>query len=294
MVIAIVVSYHPDRMLAGELAALESQVARILVVDNGSDSADLKFLEDSSAELVRLGTNIGIGAAHNVGINRARELGATHVMLMDQDSLPEPDMVERLLAAEAALVARGEKVGAVGPVYHDPRLAKSWPFFRMSRFGVKAHECAGERYVACDFLISSGTLIRMAVIDDVGAMNAAYFLEHVDTEWSLRARFAGYGLFGVCDARMDHHLGDDTVAVPITGKRVQVYRAYRHYYLFRNSLLLWRERHAILPWKLNEIKRLLSRLLFFPLFVAPRAQRLRFMLLGLWHGLLGRTGPLKA
>lgn len=294
MVVAVVVTYHPDELLREELAALEPQVGGIVVVDNGPDADVRRHVGNSPVELIRLEKNMGIGAAHNAGIGKARELGATHVLLMDQDSLPQADMVQRLLAAERELLARGEKVGAVGPVYHDPRLAKSWPFFRMSRFGVRAHECAAEPYVPCDFLISSGTLIRMEVIDAVGPMNAAYFLEHVDTEWSLRARFAGYGLYGVCDARMDHHLGDDTIAVPITGKRVQVYRPYRHYYLFRNSMLLWRERHAVLPWKLNEIKRLASRLIFFPLFVAPRLQRLRLMLLGLWHGLLGRTGPLKA
>jgi rhamnosyltransferase len=295
IVIAVVVSYHPDRRLADELAALGAQVARIVVVDNGSPNEELAVLVTlGQAEVIRLGKNIGIGAAHNLGIARAREFGATHVMLMDQDSLPQADMVQKLLAAEQVLSRRGEKVGAVGPVYDDPRLSKSWPFFRMSRFGVRGHECAGESYVACDFLISSGSLIPMRVIDAIGAMNEAYFLEHIDTEWSLRARFAGYSLYGVCDARMRHHLGDDTVAVPITGTRVQVYRPYRHYYLFRNSLLLWRERHAPLPWKLNEIKRLLSRMIFFPLFVAPRAERLRFMLLGLWHGILGRTGPLNA
>lgn len=297
-IIAIVVTYQPDRMLAEELARLRGQVARVLVVDNGSDEQQLQFLQSPGErppmELIALGRNIGLGAAHNAGIKRARELGATHVMLMDQDSLPHSDMVERLLAAEEALLAHGEKVGAVGPVYHDPRLSKSWPFFRMSRFGVRGHACGDSGVVPCDFLITSGTLIRLAVLDEVGAMNDAYFLEHVDTEWSLRARFAGYALYGVCDARMDHHLGDDTVAVPLTGRRVQLYRPYRHYYLFRNSMLLWRERHAVLPWKLNEIKRLLSRLIFFPLFVPPRGERLRYMLLGLWDGLRGRTGPLEA
>lgn len=297
-VVAVVVTYHPDRMISEELTALVGQVSRVLVVDNGSGDKDFGFLDDNEerppTELIRLGMNRGVGAAHNVGIRRARELVASHVILMDQDSLPRPDMVENLLAAEQTLLGWGHKVGAVGPVYHDPRLSKSWPFFRISRFGVRALECSGEPHVPCDLLISSGTLIRMSVLAEVGLMNEAYFLEHVDTDWSLRARLAGYSLYGVCDARMNHQLGDATVRIPLTGRRVQVYPPYRHYYMFRNSLLLWRKPHAVLPWKLNEIKRLLSRLIFFPLFVAPRLERLRFMILGLWHGFLGRTGPLKA
>jgi rhamnosyltransferase len=185
-------------------------------------------------------------------------------------------------------------VGAVGPVYHDERLSRSWPFFRMTGLGMRGYRCSGAPYVFCDLLISSGTLIRMKVMDAVGGMNEFFFLEHVDTDWSLRARFAGFELYGVCNARMNHKLGDATIRVPLTRHRVQLYRPYRHYYVFRNALLLWRERHAKLSWKLNEVKRLLARLIFLPLFVPPRGQRLRFMLLGLWHGLRRRSGPLES
>lgn len=296
-VVAVVVTYQPDATDLAGVRALQPQVAHVVIVDNGSDSARLAALrqvEGGSVELRLLVANRGVGAAHNAGIARARELGATHVLLMDQDSVPSADMVARMLAAEEKLLAHGEKVGALGPVYHDPRIAKSWPFYRMSRFGVRPHDCSGAGVVPCDFLISSGTLVRVSVLGDVGGMNEAYFLEHVDTEWSLRVRARGYRLFGVCDARMIHSLGDDAVSVPLAGQRVQLYKPYRHYYLFRNSVLLWRESFAVLPWKLNEIQRLAKRLVFFSIFVPPRAQRLRFMLLGLWHGILGRTGPLRA
>jgi rhamnosyltransferase len=293
-VAAVIVSFQPSGALAEQVRALTGQVRHVIVVDNGSHEAHRPALAGLAAEVIWVGQNVGVGAAHNIGIRRALELAATHVLLMDQDSLPEPDMVSRLLRAERELMHAERELGAVGPVYHDPRLAKSWPFFRMHRYGVRAHACAEERYVRCDFLISSGTLIRSGVLERIGLMNEEYFIEHVDTEWSLRARFAGYALYGVCDARMNHHLGDTTVAVPFSARRVQLYRPYRHYYLFRNSVLLWRERYAPLAWKINEARRLLYRLVFFGIFVRPRLQRIKFMLLGLWHGLRGRSGPLNA
>lgn len=292
-VAAVIVSFQPSGALAEQVNALTSQVAHVIVVDNGSDQEHRAALAGLVAEVIWAGRNLGVGAAHNIGIRRARDLAATHVLLMDQDSLPEPDMVSRLLRAEREL-SRAQPLGAVGPVYYDPRLAKSWPFYRMHRYGVRAHPCAEERYVPCDFLISSGTLIRTDVLERVGLMNEAYFIEHVDTEWSLRARFAGYALYGVCDARMNHHLGDTTIGVPFSSRRVQLYRPYRHYYLFRNTVLLWRERYAPLAWKINEARRLVYRLIFFGIFVRPRWQRIKFMGLGLWHGLRGRSGPLNA
>lgn len=295
-VVAIVVTYEPDETLIKEVEALVPQVGIVVIVDNGSAGPAqnvLRALRDR-ARLELLGRNLGVGAAHNVGIRCARELGATHIMLMDQDSVPSADMVMRMLETEKKLIAQGCNVGALGPVYTDRQVGKSWPFYRITRFGIRAFSCNNESHIRCDLLISSGSLMRTEVIEAVGPMNEAYFLEHVDTDWSLRARFAGYELFGVCDAQMEHRLGESTVDVPVLHRKVQVYRPYRHYYLFRNAILLWREQHACLAWKLNEIKRLLYRLILFPLFVAPRLERLKFMLLGVWHGLLGRTGPLEA
>ena len=40
--------------------------------------------------------NLGVAAAQNQGIEWAKQQGATHVLLLDQDSLPHPDMVARL------------------------------------------------------------------------------------------------------------------------------------------------------------------------------------------------------
>jgi rhamnosyltransferase len=295
-VVAVIVTYQPDPALMQEISAIALQVSRVLVVDNGSspDRGELirRAGNQEKVEVIPLRRNLGVAAAHNVGIRRAREMDASHVLLLDQDSMPQPQMVENLLKAEAALSAAGQKVGALGPVYHDPRLDKSWPFYRMSGLGVRGQQCAGEYVIACDLLISSGTLLPLPVIEDVGPMNESYFLEHVDTEWSLRARSRGYGLFGVCDARMDHLLGDSNTGVPFTGRRVQIYQPYRHYYLFRNAVLLGRESYAKLPWKLNELRRLLARLIYFGLFVPPRLQRVRFMALGICHGIMGRAGPL--
>ena len=98
-VAAVVVTYQPGDSTHDALRALALQ-ATVLVVDNGSSIKQLAAIRSKcppGIEWIELGTNRGVGAAHNAGIARARALGATHVLLMDQDSVPEPDMVERLL-----------------------------------------------------------------------------------------------------------------------------------------------------------------------------------------------------
>ncbi len=100
-VIAIVVTYHPDfSSLYSLLDSLRCQVDSILVVDNGSDcdiSTALVRYFGINFEVMPLGQNLGIGAAQNRGIQWARNVKATHVVLFDHDSAPASDMVARLL-----------------------------------------------------------------------------------------------------------------------------------------------------------------------------------------------------
>ena len=97
------------------------------------------------------------------------------------------------------------------------------------------------------------------MLEETGTLREEFFIEHVDTEWSLRVRSHGFVLFGVCSARMYHTLGDSVLKLPFTRRTVQLYRPQRYYYMFRNAVLLWQLPHAALPWKINEVKRLLLR-----------------------------------
>ena len=300
---AIVVSFQPrEPDLTRLVRAIRSQVKYIVVVDNGSDSDRSPYRDavtDEVTEIVRLGQNFGIAYAHNVGIRWAEARDSTHVLLLDQDSEPAPDMVARLLTAESELLHREVKLGAVGPVFCDTRLDRTWPFYALSALGVRPHYCQNDSPVdaasiPCDLLITSGLLIRLPVLEETGTLNEGFFIEHVDTEWSLRVRSQGFSLFGVCSARMYHTLGDAVLKLPFTRRTVQLYRPQRYYYMFRNAVLLWQLPHAPLPWKINEIKRLLLRVVLLGIFAPDRFKRLRMMGLGLWHGLIGRTGRLEA
>jgi len=60
----------------------------------------------------------------------------------------------------------------------------------------------------CDFLLSSGSLVPLDVIDKVGGMEEELFIDQVDTEWCLRARSMGYRVFGAFGAILEHRLGE--------------------------------------------------------------------------------------
>jgi rhamnosyltransferase len=277
-VTAIVVTYEPEPQALGRLLdRLAGDRIAVMVVDNGSrfDVAGLVAGRRQAGEQVLpLGANLGIAAAQNRGIEAARATGSEAVILFDQDSLPPPGMVEVLATALEALRSAGLRPAAVGPVPVDARLAPH-----------RAPGAAGPH--AVDHLIASGCLIPLAVLDEVGLMREDLFIDYVDIEWCLRAATRGHRCYQVPAARMAHEFGSP---VTVLGRAYTSHSPMRHYYLFRNTVWLWRQASIPLGWRFRAAPRVVARLAFNAVFARPHREQWAMMLRGLGDGLAGRLG----
>lgn len=286
------VTYEPElTLLKRALDALINQVHRIVVVDNGSKENILNYITlnyGESINVILLETNFGIAYAQNVGINSVRQIGATHVLLMDQDSIPSSNMVYTLsINLESRVDA-----ACVGPRYTDTRQNNPPPFIKVRGLRLKRQPCFSVKpIVDVDYLIASGCMIPLAVLERVGLMREDLFIDYIDIEWGLRAKHLGYISYGVCNAVMEHSLGDDPIN--FLGKIIPVHSPLRHYYHFRNAVLLYRESWISLNWKLVDSRRLLVKFCFYSLITTPRLMHFKMMFLGILHGLNGRTGKFK-
>lgn len=294
-VCAVLVTHRPElTVLAEQMAALAPQVGHVVVVDNASPDPGFRDFCAGHPEmqLLALSENRGLAHALNTGIERARSLAGTScVLLMDQDSVPAPGMVRELAAALAKLATHG-KVAAVGPCFRDVRESAEAPFVRIRfPFNRKLH-CDGRcTEIRCDFLISSGCLIPLAVLDDIGGMDDALFIDNVDLEWCFRAADAGYALYGVCAAGLGHRLGDARLRIPGLPREVVVHTPRRLFYMMRNRVLLYRRAYTPRRWIAQDVPRLLVKFLLFALLIAPRRKNARCMLAGLRAGIAGRATP---
>jgi rhamnosyltransferase len=295
-VCAIVVSYFPDVATLGRLVtATVPQVDALAVVDNGtSDAAFDGFCAEAESDrivILKQCRNIGLAAAFNRGIAWAHENGFSHVLLLDQDSEPEQGMVGALIQA-FTVASIGKKVAAVGPRFHDVREERYAPFVHIGfPFNRKMYGTGTDGLIDADFLISSGSMIPLTVLDDIGTMDEGLFIDNVDLEWSFRARSHGYALVGVCATTMHHRLGHGRWQLPVGLGHIVVHDPIRLYYIMRNRLLLYRLPHTPVVWIAQDVPRVAFKFLLFSVLIHPRRRNIHFMLAGLRDGLRGKTGP---
>ena len=298
-VMAVVVTYRPDLdLLAQVLDSVCPQVDRVLVFDNASTDPGLRQLlvqpRWPNLEAIYSASNLGVAAAVNRAAAHARGNGYKQLLVLDQDSLLADDMVVHLQHALSAPGAgTGRPVAAVGPVFVDRRTGEVAPCVRIGPLLNRKLAVAPGEQVECDFLISSGTLVPLSVLERVGGMDESLFIDNVDLEWSFRARHQGYRLLGVGNARMVHAIGDRVYPVTLFGRRLSfsLHGPVRLYYMTRNRLLLYVRPQTPWAWISQDIPRVVLKLAGMSLFVAPRWQNLRAMLHGMADALRGRGGP---
>lgn len=298
---AVVVTFNPDRdVLLCELELVAPQVEKIWLVDNGSEQNLLDWVRSlglkNKLELVQMPSNLGLGAAQNAATASAFSAGAKHVLMLDQDSQPSPSMVQHLLAACQHLQAMNMAVAVVAPVYADSANGQESGFVRFGWLDFKKQKLdVQDGFIEADFVISSGSLIPKIAFEQVGAMDEMLFIDHVDTEWCLRAQSKGFRLFGVLAAKMVHSLGDKRKRIWfLRWRNVSFHSPFRYYYILRNSILLQRRGYIPLKWRVVVFLRSVRVVCFYGVFSSNRVRCLQFMLKGIWHGLRGVSGPYKA
>ena len=293
-VAAVIVTYNPDEDgLAALLDALRPQISRGVIVDNGSANSPAisRFAGQYGVDLIECGENIGIAAAQNKGIVHVLNQGATHVLLSDQDSVPAPNMVSILLETFTLFADDDRPIAAVGPLPVDARGSRDEGLvYSFTKWGPRRDQIPGPHdVVEVPFVLASGCLIPRSALTDLGPMNEALFIDHVDLAWCMGAVEKGYRVLVNGGAQLAHSLGEKKCVLP-GGRQVHAQSVARNYYMVRNTLFLERATFMPLAWKMGYLAYLTRYLGFYTLLGFREPQRWGALARGVRDGLAGSGG----
>ncbi len=207
--ISVVVTYNSsgwlDRCFPPLLAS--SRNAHTIVVDNASADSTVAELHERypAVEVMAQPSNLGFGAANNLGIRRALALGATHCLLINHDAWPLDDAIEVLVETANAHPEAGI-VSALHVLVDGRTLDRPFADYLLQA-GVRAtraDDVAATDPFAVPFVNAAGWLLPRATFERVGGFSPLFFHYGEDRDYAARVHYHGLRILVEPAARMVH------------------------------------------------------------------------------------------
>lgn len=279
----IQVLYNPNPyILEQSVRNIIEQTDILVIVDNSPKITDLDFIHDNPKIIYIFNNkNLGIAKAQNIGIRKLNETNTDYIYFSDQDSIPPRDTVKVLMKDYEWLVRQNIRVGAIGPTIINRQTNKAY------KGRIKKGKHVSPSIIEVSEIISSGSLIPMEALRKVGYMEDDLFIDGVDHEWCWRANdLDGYRFFISQNVQMSHQQGEGDRT--FMGIRIAISSTFRAYFQYRNYVILAKRRYVPIYWKISNGIKFAIRLVYYPLFVAPRIKYLKNSILGIMDGVLNK------
>lgn len=277
----VIVTYQPDPEFCIRAQRLITQVAQVVIVDNGSSELCVgqlrEFTNKRNVHLILNRRNEGVARALNQGAEWAATRGFGWILTLDQDTLVEQNMVESLCVVYHALPDQ-TKLALIGSNYTDSVIRR--PYLTSS----EDNDCS---WLEVKTTITSGSLICLSAYRKIGAFREELFIDCVDFEYCLRARSIGFHVVMTRKPLMQHGIGNVTMHhLPWKTTTTSNHSPVRRYYMMRNQLVLAREYLWSDPaWTLSMLYRHLKAIILMCLFEKRVTRKLKFIALGALDGL---------
>jgi GT2 family glycosyltransferase len=211
----VTVTFNSGSVLAGFMDSMlkQSHLEFILyIIDNASSDATLEVLseyKDPRIVLIPNDSNVGVAEGNNIGIRAALKDGCASVLLINNDTVFDSDLVSKLV--EGLEQHKCEMVVPKIMYFDDPeRIWCAGGYFRRMRaasghfgFGRK-DDGQFDQPRAVDYSPTCCMLVSSKVFGRIGLMDANYFVYFDDTDFCLRAYRAGIKLIYIPTARLLH------------------------------------------------------------------------------------------
>lgn len=252
----VTVLYNSQAVLSDFFGSLNRQTFRsftLYAIDNCSPDGSVQWIKENTERmdfpviLLSNSENGGVAQGNNIGIRAAMGAGHPWILLSNNDTVLEPDTLERLLSGTRAahanisvpkiLIQDTNRIWFAGG-YMD-RLRGGTKHTGYGKTDCKEFDTPG----FVEYAPSCFMLIHRSVFDKTGCMDERFFIYYDDTDFITRARLHGIRPYYLPDSRLYHKESCSTGGISPLAQ----------YWLSRN-LVLYSRKHC--PG--NRLARILS------------------------------------
>lgn len=281
---AVIVTYNRQDMLSECIDAIRQQtlpVHKIYIIDNAStdNTNDLcveKQRLDSKIKYIKLEKNIGGAGGFNYGIRLAYENEHDYIWIMDDDSIPNPNALEKLLSNNKLMEIdewgfvcsniRWKDGSSCG--MNTPTLASNWSeLIQFNLLPVKT----------CSFV---SVVFTRKAIQYCGLPIKDFFIWVDDTEYTARISRL-FDCFFVTDSLVVHKMASNQNPDIILDESN---RLDRYYYEYRNRYYLNKKLGKKM---LRKYRKNVAKTVFRVIISSSpqKSMKIKIIASGFWHGI---------
>lgn len=276
--VGVVILYHPDaNVLIENIKTYINPLDTLLVYDNTENfSSELATAVSAISYKIiykHFGQNQGIAKRLNQAIEYAVQKGDKHLLMIDQDSSFQNGDINKYIGyiSENKL----EKVAQFGvncqpaftPISNTPEKAIS--------------------------LITSGSVLVINCIQQIGMFDENLFIDFVDTEFSHRITNKGYINLQFTNIVLNHSIGSRVEGRSlVTFKKSLriIHSPIRVYYIIRNGLYLLYSKKECTSIQKKDVKRTMMVVKNDFIYNPQLIKVYKYALLGVWDFLTKKMG----
>lgn len=192
---AVIVTYEGEKWIKRCLASLMKAHDEIVIqiVDNGSKDDTVAIARKFTDQIEQLETNLGFGAANNIGIQNCLNQGASHILLLNQDCYVHKNSFSEIwknledlpeLSVHAMLQLNGTGDGLDGQWKGNYISENNCP-------GLSQDLILGRRkeVYPIKFTNAAAWVVPRGVFEIVGGFNPTFFHYAEDVDWVNRCNY---------------------------------------------------------------------------------------------------------
>lgn len=226
----ILVNYNGLRDTLECIASIKKSSVKtsVFVVDNASSSDEITEIKRVYPDIIsfRCEINTGFAGGNNVAIKKALEDGYDYILLLNNDTIIDSNMISCLLSSA------DEKTVALPNMYYYTSPQELWYGGGcVNRFLGKVTHWKKTRFspFEVNFMTGCCALIHKSIFEKIGLLSEEYFMYCEDIDFSIRLSLAGIKMVVQPQAKLWHKVAKSS---PSNGS------AFRVYYNTKNRLLL--------------------------------------------------------
>ncbi|HET8961304.1 glycosyltransferase family 2 protein [Nocardioides sp.] len=242
-VAVVIVTFNRADLLTRMLDGLAAQTRlpdAVFVIDNASTDHTREILAarrehpELPLQVTHSEENLGGAGGFQLGVRLAYDAGHDRIWLVDDDVVPARDCLEVLVAADQPCVAairedvRGHLVEKAALDFDLSNPLAIRPKRSAVDDSYSDRSAMPER-VELQNVSFEGFMFHREVVDAIGLPDSSYFIFYDDVDFAMRARRAGYRIWGLRDAVLVRQLDFD---------QQHALDTWKGFYMFRNLFVV--------------------------------------------------------